>query len=374
MNVNHALSDGIEWLLLAGLEEPSRNGPVIVSPEPVMTTYLHPEERVLFSPMRDANPFFHLMESLWMLSGSDEIEFPVRFNKNFAQFSDDGETQHGAYGYRWRRHFGYDQLPVIIEELQNNPETRRCVLQMWDAGQWSVEIDGYNPRLVGYDDLHYAMTPGTKDAPCNTHIYFDARGGKVNMTVLCRSNDIYWGAYGANAVHFSMLQEYVAAMAGYDVGLYRQFSNNFHVYTELYPNLKGRDALKRLSLEARTQDKYNELDRTLPLISDPETWDNDLSVFMTDPLDENDYLFGNDFFSDTAVPMYRAWHDRKNGFSGIGAARNIAAPDWREACVAWITRREAKKNEPHTPSCLTNRIRTGEAVCICAGRKDIANV
>ena len=48
------------------------------------------------------------------------------------EYSDDGITLQGAYGFRWREHFGGDQLSVIIERLRNDNTDRRCVLQMWD--------------------------------------------------------------------------------------------------------------------------------------------------------------------------------------------------------------------------------------------------
>jgi hypothetical protein len=51
--------------------------------------------------MRDANPFFHVMETLWMLAGRNDLPWLVRFNKRFASYSDDGgNTQPGAYGYQ----------------------------------------------------------------------------------------------------------------------------------------------------------------------------------------------------------------------------------------------------------------------------------
>ena len=50
------------------------------------------------------------------------------------------------------------------------------------------------------------------------------------MTVCNRSNDMLWGAYGANAVHMSMLQEYLASRLEIAVGEYTQISDSFHVY------------------------------------------------------------------------------------------------------------------------------------------------
>ena len=39
-----------------------------------------------------------------------------------------------------------------------------------------------------------------------------------------------WGAYGANAVHMSVLQEYIAASLELEMGPYYQVSDSFHVY------------------------------------------------------------------------------------------------------------------------------------------------
>jgi thymidylate synthase len=212
-NVHVALPHALKLLRDEGIERQSRNGPVLQAPFPVTTVYERPWERVLFWKDRDANPFFHLYESLWMLAGRNDLAPLLKYAKNMASYSDDGKTLHGAYGHRWRQYFDTDQLPEIIHLLRSNPNDRRCVLQMWDA----------------QDDL------GTdwKDVPCNTIATFQRDfDGKLDLTVFCRSNDIVWGCYGANAVHFSMLLEYVAAGIGCPMGVYRQVSINWHGYLD----------------------------------------------------------------------------------------------------------------------------------------------
>lgn len=336
-NVNEAISRGIHHLIVKGIKEESRNGTVLVAPTPVMTIYEKPCERVLFSPLRDANPFFHLMESLWMLAGRDDVAFPATFNKRFTEYSDDGETVHGAYGERWRRNFGYDQLQIISDELIKNPASRRCVLAMWDACP---------PAAMGSDDLRLAVSGG-KDVPCNTHIYFDVRDNKLNMTVCCRSNDIIWGAYGANAVHMSILQEYMAKSVGVEVGLYRQFSNNYHAYTDVYHT----ELLNSISIEAHRTNYYQKplsieqpAVAPYPLIStDVASWDKDLHKFLDDPL--SGYVYHDPFFKQVAEPMWSAWMVRKDKQGDpMEHVRAIVAEDWKLACAQWITRREEKKN------------------------------
>ena len=315
-NVNHVYWDALQWLKVSGVHEESRNGPVLVSPGPVLLQYMNPTERVLFDPLRDANPYFHAMEALWMLAGRGDLEWPLYFNSNLSEFSDDGSSLNGAYGHRWRRYFYFDQLKMLVDHLKDNPKSRRAVLAMWDP-----------------DDLY--LRNFSRDLPCNTHAYFDLRGGRLNMTVCNRSNDLVWGACGANAVHFSMLQEYLAAGLRRPVGTYYQFTNNLHLYTEQHKVL--------LDNTYSDWDLYEDRTVRVPLVdTELEQWDVDLTRFLSDP--EGDTLYLNSFFNDVASPMYSSWADRKGGRNnGLLAAEAIRAEDWRVACINWIKRRENRE-------------------------------
>lgn len=210
-NVHEALPEGLRLLKETGIKRNSRNGLVLVAPEPVTTVFQAPWERVLFWSERDANPFLHLYESLWMLAGRNDVEPLKRYTEQYAKYSDDGVTVHDAYGHRWRQWFGIDQLEVIAQQLKMSPDDRRSVLQMWDV-----------TRDLG--------RPG-KAFPCNLIVTFQRDTlGRLDMTVFNRSNDIVWGLYGANAVHFSMLQEYMALKVGCPIGVYTHISTNFHMY------------------------------------------------------------------------------------------------------------------------------------------------
>lgn len=340
-SVNDALYQGLYHLSVFGLREESRNGDVLVSPMPVITTYEAPRNRVLLNSKRDANPFFHLFESLWMLAGRNDLAFPQKFVSTFGQFSDDGETLHGAYGYRWREYFGYDQLQFIIEELRADPNTRRCVLQMWDPN----------------DDLHKAFQGG-KDVPCNTAAYFDTIDGKLNMTVTCRSNDAVLGAAGANAVHFSILLEYMAAMTGIPMGEYRQFSNNYHLYTKLYPSLPLPDkaAIQGLADSVNASCIYSTAgtlrsrDFTVKVntphlihLGEEQCWHEDLQAFMDD-FDVED--FETRFFKGVVGPMFQTWSawKEKDFEEADHRTLSIRADDWRSAAQDWLNVRKERRN------------------------------
>lgn len=325
-NVSDALSRGIDLLLVSGMKNSSRNGDVYALPSPCVITYMEPRQRVLGSWLRDANPFFHLMEALWMLAGRNDLAFLKEFNSGFGAYSDDGITLHGAYGYRWRRHFELDQIQAIVEELRARPESRRAVLQMWDP----------------YDDLH-AIAANGRDVPCNVTAFFDLRGGVLNMTVCNRSNDAIWGAFGANAVHFSYLQEYVAALLGVEMGVYHQITNNLHVYTDKF----SAERLEQIARDAEQSDLYGRygLQPEHAFEEDPDGVMEDLETFFRAPGDVN-AKFRNSWFRDTAQNVYRAYTGRRNGAAHLEIRRILHAirdPDWRRACIEWVERRDALK-------------------------------
>ena len=318
-NVNEALHKGLAYLLEHGEQTSSRNGSAMVAPVPVCTAYHTPARRVLFSPKRDCNPFFHLMEAIWMLAGRSDVAWPAHFAKNIANYSDNDLTFWGAYGHRWRRWFGHDQLTPIIDDLRKNKESRRAVLGMWDPAR---------------DPMQAAR--GGKDVPCNTIAFFRVNHGKLDMTVCNRSNDVIWGAYGANAVHFSVLHEFIAKAIGVQQGVYYQISNNFHVYTDKYP----REALVELCDDAYKTDCYNDNNlATYPLMQVGwEDWLWQAEAFCEDPY----FLADNQdpFFEEVARPMYRAWEARKTNLrEALSWAVSIRAEDWRVACTDWLMRR-----------------------------------
>ena len=317
-NVQQALFRGLELLETSGVKRDSRNGPVTVLPGPVVTHYEKPLERVLLWPKRDANPFFHLYESLWMLAGRNTVKDLTPIVARMQDFSDDGVTLHSAYGHRWHHHWAFNQIDIIIAELRESPDSRRAVLQMWDP----------------LTDLGRNL----KDLPCNTNAYFQVNplSGHLDMTVCNRSNDIIWGAYGANAVHFSILQEYVAFGVGRPVGSYYQMSNNYHAYQNVYDKLISGG----WPTVSPSDDPYFREDvKPFPLIStNMGIWRRDLAMFM----DEGPVMgFQDPFFKKVVVPMMGAHRQYKLGLfdKAYELIDKCRATDWHKAGRAWLKRR-----------------------------------
>ena len=169
-------------------------------------------------------------------------------------------------------------------------------------------------------------------------------------TALIHDGVLAHNCYGANAVHFSFLLEYMAFRIGLPIGVYRQFSNNFHAYLDVFPREK---------MERIVTDCYEELERA-PTSTGPGLevgFDDDLTAFMRwarsvimNSHGMNIPAWKTEFFRSVAEPMFMAWRIRKNAQSGQidvslsgrtveGELARIAAPDWGRACREWIERR-----------------------------------
>lgn len=247
-----------------------------------------------------------------MLAGRNDVAFVSQFNQNMKTYSDDGKTYNAAYGHRWRKHFGYDQIAQACYMLKNNPEDRRCVIAMWD----------------GHEDLGAI----SKDLPCNTTITCRIFQGALDFVITNRSNDLVFGLMGANAVHMSMLQEYMAHCIGVKVGRWWHMTVNLHIYEQHWPLLDN----------ARQYDRWAEYPASMPLVSDQATFDMDCSLLcggaansLVDP-----------FMKHVAAPMYRVWQHWKAArvMDALLDCDKIVADDWRLACNQWILRAMEKRN------------------------------
>lgn len=315
-NVNTAFKDALWHLRTSGQIAQSRNGEVVLSPGPVITEYKRPWERILWEPKRDANPVFHLLEALWMFAGQNKGELLVPFNSRFAQYAEGDGRVHGAYGHRWREHFKYDQLETAVEMLRKDPNSRRVVIGMWDPN-WDLGAD-------------------KRDLPCNTQIYLQNLHGRLAMTVTCRSNDMFWGCYGANVVHFSMLQELLATELDLGIGSYIQFSNNFHLYTGVPA------AAACLNMPPACEDEYYQQKVDIIPLIDPKAGET-----MQDMFDDCEGLWEitwprlkTKFVREIAAPLHDIYLARRAGHEWVHLLNDVPDCDWKLAFKLWAKRRE----------------------------------
>ena len=335
----------------------SRVGDVLYIQEPVIITYTHPREKVLFNQARDCNPFFHVYEALWMLAGRNDIAGPSYYAANYRECVQDGDspTANGAYGYRWRHarsarrgsleqtryETEEDQLKPIVKHLKDKPDSRRVVLQMWNVEDDLLKVDSTKDCCCNLCALFSLRTEMSQVEPYMAH-------RRLDMTVYNRSNDLIWGTLGANAVHFAFLQEYLAACLGVEVGVYNQISNNQHVYVNRFEPEKWLtdQTIDRYLLASQNRKSLH----TVPLVQDPITFDRECAEFVE--RHSKDALAGyytEPFLRDVAQPMCISFHQHRHHDYGdaLNAAEYILADDWRIASVNWLLKRKAAYERKH---------------------------
>jgi thymidylate synthase len=398
-NVNEAfqvLVESIHEGWISTEVESSRYGEVIRVPDPVIVTYTHPTERVLFNAVRDANPFFSLYESLYFLAGRNDVAPLAYYNSRMVEFSDDGETLNDSYGYRWHngRHFqrgvNYpygrtNQLDDIVDHLRRKPESRRAVLQMWNVEDDLLKIDdskavccnlsavfrvetGRCPLCRGFGVVsgNDPIDPSYR-VPCpKCQGVSHDQPEFLNMTVFNRSNDLCWGMLGTNAVHFSFLLEYMAARLGLKVGKYHQVTSDLHAYTKTWEPEKWLADVTPDYYNPKAEDPYPPLGShhanppagigVVPLVKDSEDFERECRQIVQ--LNDGNGVYDTrvtsghwkePFFQTVAQPMFNAYHAYKaKAYShALRWADLIAAPDWRIAAKGWIQRRLERKGVQH---------------------------
>ena len=147
----------------------------------------------------------------WYMSGDRNIaklgELYGKVPQIWQRMADADGNVNSNYGWQWER---TSQLDIVIQMLKDNPETRQAAISIYDG----KEISDY-----------------TNDTPCTYAVQFTILENKLNMSVVMRSNDL-WYCFCNDQYQFSNLQMLVAHRVGYDVGTYYHFAHNLHLYND----------------------------------------------------------------------------------------------------------------------------------------------
>jgi thymidylate synthase len=172
-----------------------------------------------------------IAEQVWFISGARKPEIFLRnFTRIWDDFTNPGDVVTVAYGYRWRRHFGRDQLGMLVDLLQKDPSSRHGVVVTWD------------PTSDGLGGV------GKGNVPCPYSFTVNIIGGRLNMMNVVRSNDMILG-FPHDVAGFALLQLILAQKLGVKPGTYTHTIANAHVYDIHY------EAAQTMTDRATTQRK-----------------------------------------------------------------------------------------------------------------------
>jgi len=152
--------------------------------------------------------FSAIGELLWYLSASNKLAFIEYYIPKYQEEEEDGVI-HGGYGPRLFKMRGkYNQIKNVLSLLKDKPNTRRAVIQLYDAAD---------------------IAKKHKEIPCTCNLQFLIRDSKLYLYVSMRSNDAFKGL-PHDIFAFTMLQEIMARTLKLELGSYYHSVGSLHLY------------------------------------------------------------------------------------------------------------------------------------------------
>ena len=172
-------------------------------------------EKLVTTPYRNFKQDYAEKEWQWYLSKNRDATEIAKIAKIWYNHMDERGYVNSNYGWQWSRN---NQLEYVIKELKRDRYSRRAVLSIYD----------------GKEHQEYS-----KDTPCTLSIqfYYTPDSEKLHMTVIMRSNDLWFG-FCNDAYCFLKLHELVANALYSQQGYYVHYAQNLHIYERHYNKLK----------------------------------------------------------------------------------------------------------------------------------------
>ncbi|WP_201611589.1 thymidylate synthase [Psychrobacter immobilis] len=168
-------------------------------------------------------------ELFWFLSGSTHVDYlqenGVRIWNEWATAEQTARFNRPAgdlgpvYGHQWRNYGatkdengiynndGIDQISQVIEQIKNNPNSRRLI------------VSGWNPA-----EAEQVALP-----PCHTLFQFFVADNKLSCQLYQRSADLFLGV-PFNIASYALLTHMVAQVCGLEVGEFVWTGGDCHIY------------------------------------------------------------------------------------------------------------------------------------------------
>lgn len=178
---------------------------------------LDPDDCIITLENFETNLHYATIESAWYESGMNSIDFHPLITKIWSKYSDDGKTVNSAYGYYIfnAEHFYKENLQIksqwswVKEKLKQDPESRQAVINI--------------------NNISHKKNINTKDFPCTIALQFFIRNNQLDMIVMMRSNDLFYG-FRNDIYCFSQLQKQMAEELNVELGQYIHFASSLHLY------------------------------------------------------------------------------------------------------------------------------------------------
>ena len=154
-----------------------------------------------------------LHELLWFLKGDTNVRY-LHDNKVtiWDEWADENGDLGPVYGHQWRSWptpdgGNVDQISQVIDQLKNNPDSRRIIVSAWNVG-----------------DIGSMALP-----PCHAFFQFYVADGKLSCQLYQRSADIFLGV-PFNIASYALLTMMMAQVTGLKAGDFVHTFGDAHLY------------------------------------------------------------------------------------------------------------------------------------------------
>ena len=170
-----------------------------------------PMDNKIINRERNWKPEYAEAEWKWYLSEDNNInklgDIYGKIPQIWKRMADKNGNVNSNYGWQWGRN---NQIDHVVNLLKYNPDTRQAAISIYDCKE--------------YKDYK-------TDTPCTYAVQFTILHGRLNMCVVMRSNDLWYG-FCNDQYCFSKLQEMISLELGIETGTYYHFAHNMHLYND----------------------------------------------------------------------------------------------------------------------------------------------
>ncbi len=166
-----------------------------------------------------------IYELLWFLNGDTNIKY---LNDNgvsiWNEWADENGNLGPVYGAQWRswkaENKTIDQISQVVDQIKKNPDSRRLIVNAWNAGQ-----------------IEQMALP-----PCHVLFQFYVSNGKLSCQLYQRSADVFLGV-PFNIASYSLLTMMIAQVCNLKYGEFVHTFGDAHLYLNHVE--QAREQLKR---------------------------------------------------------------------------------------------------------------------------------
>lgn len=172
-----------------------------------------------------------IYELLWFLKGDTNIKF---LQENGVKIWDAWADSKGdlgpVYGFQWRNwnNDGIDQISNLINDLKNNPSSRRHLISAWNPSVLPDTTKSFEANVANGK----AALP-----PCHAFFQFHVINGKLSCQLYQRSADVFLGV-PFNIASYSLLTIMIAQVCDLKLGDFIHTFGDAHIYSNHFDQMK----------------------------------------------------------------------------------------------------------------------------------------